>query len=829
MSLDSTFVRPFFLSGLLSLSLFSFGLFAEIEHKENETQNTINEANVFHDNEQKNDNDPVKTNEQVNSDMLKKILGGASSDDVGKMLESFVEFLEQSRAKKHNEMLSKIKEYSNELYEKFNFANAEYGRLVEFINIKNILIEACKIVQNEVEKIKLQEQKQEQENKNKNEQEKKNTLLNDISVMLEKLHKALITGEFGIFLQEVISKNTVGMDSGGINKTFIPPADLVILNETFKEFIEKHGPRIFPSMKKEHFVLLELFKCILIAAQNCSLSDIANLTFTFLQPKFKEVRSILEDICKRFETVALELGVSLDSESDKNEQTSLLSKAIEYWYKIFKKCLQTLGVFDSLTKNADLKSNGRDKSALFNFIANAYEFGNQFFDLYKIDQKEINELGFFDKGLFLPMLGDWALRVGISSFIFFDVHKNICKNAVCDTLQGKEQLSGMDFKKKLLYYAMTLPSIAPFFIGNPRMFDNRSHPVTEGFIKVLTAWAYYGIFRYNMFYDKEIFKNNDIWPAYDKHVKNALYVLLNAVTVEITDTLEAKVRNVIGIESLEKLENFSLGIVRPEFINFFARTLLPTLFLHEGLKEKGIMNFSRKDVYGENFKNEVEKKFSGIKFESNETDKCYIQKQLLNYVFSSIGWYGGRKIFKNYKGILGKGLAKGVDFIAKGLMYTADAGASFFGKKGNFVENYDEFKNEMDSEIEEMIDLIKLYLELGFTPESPIRPYVVGFLMEHGYIAKDETDDNKINFCIISIVLNQLSRSEIRVFSPLEAAKIVKIFVENPHNVGIIIDEIIDGIQKNFVGMIGGRVCEYFMGLTSNYIFKTHGPFFIKN
>ncbi|MBD3231506.1 hypothetical protein GF322_02470 [Candidatus Dependentiae bacterium] len=445
-----------------------------------------------------------------------------------------------------------------------------------------------------------------------------------------------------------------------------------------------------------------------------------------------------------------------------------LKKALNFWN-------ETLKELEPLKPIAGIKSSGLgDLKTRFLSFANcasplmlsAYSCYRKFIELYKTDDAErLNNSLFW--------VADQVLRVAMIPIYFLKKIHQI------DQIQSNAKLKDL-FLKQLLFEAWAIYSDSNFFI------KNSNWPLRMAY-RLAPAYAYY--------HSKEYFKNGkfaeNLWDADDKNLKRALWFSFKDGYKSLASNLENKINNKINSEILERTKKASFGLVKPELISFIFNTGMPILASSEFLKNNGVANLDRGDIFKKDFSN-LEDVFDwnyvGNRDFKNIDNWYYLEGRILGYASIALGNHFGKLFVSKNR--------KPIRFV---LSKTYQGAAKILTKFGFISNETFDYIQDIKSEIKESLVLILK------EKDNPIlfmmKQFFFPIIINSGLISQLDTANIEE-----SINNNKLDDQQVEIF-------IEKILVN-----------IIDSVVMAVGGFVGATVSWY----GADYAMKEFGPFIPK-
>lgn len=752
-----------------------------------------------------------------------------------------------------------------------------------------------------------------------------------LDISLEKFHEALLTGALKSILKTMIGGGQDGMSPEMIMN---PEAIMAKLAEGFS-FESKPGaveytpedlktlcellPQDFGTVScvdtsgqnKEQYLL---FLKSLEALKESNVVQIAHLVFEYNAPTIEAAYKKLENASMVLNHSFYEaVGISI-KDYIKERQSAATAKvfaggdkkaasiplrsigmhqdAYVYWYRELKKLTQTIATFNDLKNYAQFERGNDDVSSmeLFRTLAYACDLGTNFFDLYKRECAG-NGITKSDARLLVPYALDWLIRGGMSFWYYREQQVKWFRGSALQVAVGEAGLASQNQQLMMFSRFSTIAMALPV-LWKPSFWFKKPDDFVLGASKILVAWSYYHTAHMSLF-EKDKSKR-EFWPSSNKYLIESLVYGAKMATHSMSNELAWQVRRSVGHETLEKLEDYTWGIIDPEMIHEVMDSMIPYIFLHilpkdkkgrgiivdtnrsqmygpwyeDGVKNAFIREFKKspkderfaafnkvvageyekqrdkirngndadkkdrlsllKTLYDKNLLHEVyaeenSDKILDIYYEKSKlgsVDGYYIEHALIDYAASSIGRYWGRRITLAFKepvvNLFNKTIDLGIDCLEAVGIISSDTAESILISRDDFTED-----------IDVIVGNLKEVMIMGLGHQSPFRPVLLQYLVEYGYLDKDEGDESEINRSITLLVLNQLVVN--RLFTNSQAAEIIQacdkndVFLLEPA-----VDKIIEGLRDSVIGLFGGWIGSQVLSNLAELLCWQYGPFYPK-
>lgn len=215
-----------------------------------------------------------------------------------------------------------------------------------------------------------------------------------------------------------------------------------------------------------------------------------------------------------------------------------------------------------------------------------------------------------------------------------------------------------------------------------------------------------------------------------------------------------------------------------------------------------------------------------------DVDLIYIEQKVFDYAASSIGNYWGRRFARHYRKQITGGVSRVIDFFM-------DCCETVGFVSPDFAEGILADKDALFSDVNAVVEFIKGVAVQAFDPLSPIRGTLYTFLVQYGYVDKEETDHNEINRSLMMLVLNELVRH--RVLDNASSAEIIQTFDtevftddyedNEQHRVTVPVQAVnllIEGIKDGMIAFVGGHVGSVIGSKVGDQAYHRWGPFYPK-
>lgn len=783
--------------------------------------------------ETKKENSPIKTGVQAD------VFGGL--EELQRML---LQELQKRKIKQNEHRRQLFSKLSTSIQKQLTTTQEIYGDFLENIGVDIGLSKTIEALKNDLEKSDSYVFRQIPGNEK-------------ILMLLEKVRIALLNGTFYSFLGEQAGNPFQAMmqsgqlielfsgDSGGLLPPHKPKVDNVTQNDEQRltqvtpeelDALSKGLGEIACEMRKvmltdDHKKLcerVELLESILTTVQEKNFKKFTVLYLSYLEPAFiKAKQNVL--------TTRLALEKELASQSKNSDKE--IKEALEYWMRELRSTYRTLLVFSSLKSHSESLTSGSD--TLFKVVAYAYDIWGGFFDLYKNQKKyyqRVNDPK--GDGLWKASVFDGALRAAMASWYFFNKRADTSNSMLFSAVSGMGSMSlKMLPPQYLILYNVAFASLSMGVLYQPSFWEKQPPKSLKSIGKIVTSFVYYHLFYCNLFQERPM-ADNGLWPNQYPSLKAAVFEAVNEGQKFVFDEVHGKIRRNVDPFVLQKFENYSMGIVKPELVGYLAQTFMPLLLLQSKSVLDPFAAFTEDDVFDPWFKGNVQHQFikryvasgklSPADFlhqfgnrEQVDIGKYYVECRLLSYFFSSVGKFWGGTIARKYQHSL-------VSALTTGARKTADALVWMGLMDKDTATYFADLKSDFSDGVEDMVILLKEFLHEVFRPGSPIRNVVVSFLANRGDVrCDDKVDPMMVNREIFYFSLNMLAR--VGLVTYLDAATLVQTFeTQQPFGTDEAIEKLVDAARSNVISVAGGYAGSWIGSVIGSTVMWKYGPFYPK-
>jgi hypothetical protein len=542
-----------------------------------------------------------------------------------------------------------------------------------------------------------------------------------------------------------------------------------------------------------------------------------------------------------------------------------LVEALEFWMKQFKANIQTLTAFQRV-----VMLSGIDLSYVMLGMSYAYELAEGYFDYKRFDERNNTGTGLFwvDKAVaFFNSSNALDLGMRCAMLGLTGVHRvgEVASGEIQKCILGTGSLTDFVNPFNEPSYVMMLLMGSPSVLMHPS--QQRLTVLQRGFLRVsgVLLWNLWSKRGKNGFANWPIKKapgankdatdnkgsnaNNNNVPA-DPDVRALSDFFTTTLLITIKE-LQWSIANeaVAAVKckdhprdgkpcqhciALEKLENYSLGIIKPDLIHL-AFELLSTIALFKSDGAAGVVGDLSAESYAMHYAsrgfllddwmfkrayNKPQARADGTYPEhpkhisKDEKINFYIEYQIVRYLFESVGAFCGKNIV--HKPIYAT------------LSGTAKAIGSLLGTVGKFVFDIsDEDEKAIVSQYQRYITDMRTVLRSLFNEQSPERVMIVGLLKNMRYLTEEDNDPKKVNFSIIALVLYYLS--QYNLITHVQEAQLYEEYFKNQNDVMKFLDIVFNTIDENKASIMGGIVGGIAGHVLASYVELRYGPFVLKD
>jgi len=323
---------------------------------------------------------------------------------------------------------------------------------------------------------------------------------------------------------------------------------------------------------------LAVLRKILIALSNKDLSSIVTICLDYLQIEAAQVYKNLSATEVLFKCLEKELGGHGESLEEKRKKA-----AVRFFLKELETFKKDLELFNSY--KTDLKC---QNSLWYRFF---YNFMMVSYDLYgKVSEIKTGPFHFFDGNswstqfLSLYGWGDNVVRLAAAAGCFFDYYSALNGISLLGVMQGEGDLHTAAESKKILQFIAILK--AAWLCKVTDSFSRNLWPPVKGVLQIIAALIYNHGFNF--------FTADRFWLNDDPNIRNAVCLFLREGKKSASELVEFLLW-ISNPTLAEKLEDKTLGIVKPELFGLALDILYPKLV--GSMMPDAVARLSQNDLY----------------------------------------------------------------------------------------------------------------------------------------------------------------------------------------------------------------------------------------
>ncbi len=793
---------------------------------------------------------------------------GGDPDTMRNLLEEIFKIAAAAKKREEERKLLFFSKLSPEHQDLIKALQAKYNKFLEDVDIRNGLAELCNAARGSLESLR--------DSFNLMPEHVIVALLNDVLVKIEKLQTAIALDCCLFLPKRIKGMSSKGVEDlsgvmNGLMQQLMPGGQgaNVFTSNDGKEAADSENSDAVFSLKDVYDLCSSLRKLIsygvfkyarseqqeisalkaktknLVVILNDILSampdvlngkpkDLILCYINYIEPEFNAAVEELNKVEKVFELEVKAYIANYQSEKNKVEgekdlsETEIIQIAYISWFKEIKKYQRTLLVFSELKRSTTSFVAGTDK--LFEAVAYAYDVAHCFYDFYRHDVGNVQDkIGHYtplnseeqavlanashwsNKGILSPNAIDWGFSSFMASWFFFMKRPDAADNLLLQSIFGNLPLNMVTLTQTMILNVMVaLPALRVLI--NPSAFNWQPQSVLRSLGKVVGAWTYYNIFYRKLFGPD----NGQYWDPNYANIKTSTYNLLMEVESLVTSRFAFAIRQNTNPELVEKVEHWSLGVVKPEMIEDFAEAMLPLLLVNEngsssyagevfGTYGIGSLNSKSGAAHMPEYYNIEAGLIGGVSPKS-----YYIEACISYYIASSVGRTLGTAIAKRVQGpFLNFATYTGGKFL--------DGLAWLHIISKDTREMFTDLGEEFSEDLEFAASSLKMIFKEAFTSNSSLNKMLVSMLNNSWGNSKAE-----INRELLYFLLKNCAR--LGYMTHLEEAIFMKDYLVTQRLDDELIEKIISTIEKNMFASLGGlagsRLAPYALGW-----FVTHnGP-----
>jgi hypothetical protein len=729
---------------------------------------------------------------------------------------------------------SKLYESHQELLKK---AQNMYEEFLEDVDIRNGLVKLCHELHGRLEKLKDRVP-----NVSENSEY---SVLNDVLIKIEKLQEAIALDSCPFLPRRMNGMNPSGgndlsglvnglmqnIENGGGNEDFLGGEDLenpdyLFSKEDLSGFCESLialiNSNVFRFSKTEDSAgsllknkteqLAKLLNDILSCFLNNRQNELALHYMEYLAPRLGEISALLNNTRRVFEEevkgriAKLSKNAFEDISSDENAY----NKAYVFWLKEIKKNQRALLVFSKLKE--DLNSDIAGTAPLFNFVAYSYDFVSCLYNFYKKDMS-MGGHGAFSKELLIPRAIDWGFSGAMAAWYFFLERPNATSGVLLQAIYGNIPPNMIGTKDFMVTNSMAA-TVSIFVLFDPSVWNMQPKKLSSALGKALGSWVYYYWIYGEWFGNAHSF----CWPSDYRHLKKSTYNLLREFEKIVSMHIASVIRNKTDPVKLEAIERNTLGIVNPEMLWYFVDTMTPLILFNnfEASARNPIFGSYDNDLFITRSVSDDYEHFSDEDKRRVSLKSFYVETCISYYIASCVGRTLGAAITRKVQGPALSSLSYISDKFLDGL-----AALHIIGSDTR--ELFTATKEELVEGIDESIMILKMLFREILAPNSQLRLVLISQLERRGTIStcEDSSVENQ-NKELLRLVLKHCMVNHL--ITHLDAARIMRSFLEKQQIDDTLIDNIIISLKNNVLASWGGWLGSYLATWGVDLLTRKKGP-----
>lgn len=382
------------------------------------------------------------------------------------------------------------------------------------------------------------------------------------------------------FIQERLKRDFSSTESVSAHSFTAADLDKILLSI---QLLEKNPSFAVVKQNCEAYTLL---KTILGAVQQKDIKTITQTYLEYLSPVLTQVKQQLSFVCDEL--------VKREKALKENDSDAQLKEGYHFFFNEVSGYKGTVTVFASLKNNVTSLVVGT--RSIFTMILYCFDIYRNFFNCYKRDEN----VPFLSK----PTFFDGALRSALALWNLSLYKSEESNQLLFSTIQGSQAVSSLPMK-----YFLMLPREAGVFLWTfftPRRLHKRTPKSIEEFGKIASAWIYYQVCYVTLF-GRE---SRHLWPASYGNLKYSILHALYEFDDYFFTQLSVYIRMYYKPELVDKLEKYSLGIIKPELLQYLFETCLPLIFIQNDGLAKKIIDCRNSDFFPPSFYDQIWHSFS---------------------------------------------------------------------------------------------------------------------------------------------------------------------------------------------------------------------------
>jgi len=750
--------------------------------------------------------DPRKLLEQMlgDDDKLKEIFASLTQGHAAKV------------ARQQNELKRKTLDLlPDDSRKKVIVAQESYQDLVTSLNIEKCFLELCDQVQKELEQTNIDQEK-----------------VADFKQYLDKMHASLLSGSFMEVLfpgHLLINPNNdpmqaLSMMMGGQTNVIssvksFTSTDLKLLIEKAEDYQAAVGSG---NNKESSLSTIIIW---LRLAQEEKITELCNLCAESLAPLFKKASSNLQVAIQVLADLIVKAAGQTEGVA---EESVVLKKGAKLWLDEFKKYKETIHSFLSMYQSSQL-----DMSFIVKALSRTHEICEPIFWHARENKEGISVLSYKKKNektgeiktvtlLNLTNALDGTLRIAIAASSFANDQGKTAEQAVQDCLLQNGALSRFANPLNQWEYKVSKLAASSLLLVNPTVHSDRMPPLKQFLIRMILVWVSYQSY--------ESYKRGKC--AYVEGHCSPTYYPLRAVCLEALKSCQAfltgKVYRAVAGNAdpvlLEKIETYTLGLIKPDLISELSDILFQIIFQRQYSDDAYFQNYGKmSSIVG--FDNEELFKYDywfrlamqrrlkrgGQKHDYHDyaaNISEYAKFRLVTYAGKNIGSFCGKEI----AGLFGNVIEN----------WTLSAMQWLSGDQSS----QELFEEKMGRDLKQL-KMIVVHLFKSNTPERDmIVSYMKnwGFFKQNGYTDDFLKDLRSTNYAILAVVMSYFVNCQF--LTHVQSSQFLNNYYNNPHKLDQILEAMFVAVKDNMTRATGGIVGGIIGGNIAQIILSKHIPIY---
>ncbi len=291
--------------------------------------------------------------------------------------------------------------------------------------------------------------------------------------------------------------------------------------------------------------------------------------------------------------------------------------------------------------------------------------------------------------------------------------------------------------------------------------------------------------------------------------------VLNTVSwgsIRLSDEIESLLYQTLSINSLDNLENFSLGIVTPDLVSKLVKIGKDGFLSSRGMKPvfDKVAKFNHKIIYGSDFHNKFKDSSDGLLF------AAYADRELFSYGVGCIAKFVGGHVIKSCSGVLLSAARKVAECIvgkktvaeyAKGgeafqLVLTQGLAVVLGGPGSAAYEDCQDLLEIIKDMNPEWVGMAQMFLSMVGQGR--------GFLLSAFGLREIPGEQDKVNGELLRNIIYKIfvfNPINVRILSGKEISLVISTFIKDPKDTEAVAKKLIYFVQRNAIGKLGGALC----------------------